>query len=107
MAQEYFITSPRFLREVGESVPSYKEASPSNPRKVVLPDDTHVKTVKKQRLDDKTGLRVKETVEVVDAGLTLGAPPEKPIKAAVGAQKEPVRKSHESKAPAGGREADK
>ena len=117
MAQEYFITSPRYLREVGESVPTYKDASPANPRRVVLPDDTHVKTVKKHRLDERTGLRVKEEVEVVDPGLTLGSAPEKPAKAAVaGLAKEPVRKSHEPRAekPAkdaeaskGGREADK
>lgn len=116
MAQEYFIKEPHFLQEVGESVPSYKEASASNPRRVVLPDDTHVKTVQKVRQDKKTGLRVEETVQVTNKSLFVGAAPEKPTKAAVaGVVKEPARKSHEPKpekpTKAGeetkGREADK
>jgi len=39
MPKSYYITSPRYIRQAGQSEPQYVPASPENPVKVTLDDD--------------------------------------------------------------------
>lgn len=106
--QEFWLTSPRFLKQVGESEPQYINASPTAPVKVVLPAK-----IERAAKDKDTGKVVKKVIDhPEDEHLVRAAavaPPEKPKNAvspnqpqkgkAAGAQ--PVAASD------GGRAADK
>lgn len=117
-SQEFWLTQPRFLQQVGDEAPKLVRASPSSKAKVVLPAQITREFAKRgpdgKLLRGPDGRVIYETQTVPhpeDAHLKRvkpGEEPEKPKSVAPNSRVAPVKKSGaQPAAESGGRAADK